>query len=78
MRVLSQRSLRAPLVLFLISSVIVGSVAVARFAESVTSASPLDLTGVNNFAILVNTYTNTGPGTVLNGDLGYTVAPAIQ
>src|SRR5438552_10126429 len=36
----------------------------------------LDLTGVSNFAILVNTYTNTGAGTVLVGDLGYTVPPA--
>jgi len=43
---------------------------------SVTAANPLDLTGVNNFAILANTYTNTGEGTVLNGDLGYTVPPA--
>src|SRR5437870_5661426 len=76
MRVLSQRSLKTPLVLFLILSVIVGSVAVARFGKSVTSAGPLDLAGVNNFAILVNTYTNAGPGTVLNGDLGYTVPPA--
>src|SRR3989454_3245339 len=76
MRVLSQRSLKTPLVLFLILSVIVGSVAVARFGKSVTSAGPLDLAGVNNFAILVNTYTNAGPGTILNGDLGYTVPPA--
>src|SRR2546428_13399583 len=51
----------------------------AGFPSNRTSAvaSPyLDLTGVSNFAILVNTYTNTGAGTVLVGDLGYTVPPA--
>jgi len=54
----------------------VGSVAYALFAQAFTSAGASNLTGVNNFAILANTYTNTGAGTVLNGDLGYTVPPA--
>src|SRR2546430_11232453 len=76
MRALSQRSLKTPLVLLLISSTIVGSVAYALFAQAFTSAGASTLTGVNNFAILANTYTNTGAGTVLNGDLGYTVPPA--
>src|SRR5437879_5727635 len=76
MRALSQRSLKTPLVLLLISSTIVGSVAYALFAQAFTSAGASNLTGVNNFAILANTYTNTGAGTVLNGDLGYTVPPA--
>src|SRR6266571_1783884 len=76
MRALSQRSLKTPLVLLLISSTIVGSVAYALFAQAFTSAGASSLTGVNNFAILANTYTNTGAGTVLNGDLGYTVPPA--
>ncbi|WP_052347728.1 ice-binding family protein [Candidatus Nitrosotenuis chungbukensis] len=44
--------------------------------QTTTAAGPLDLTGVDNFVILANTYTNSGTGTVLNGDLGYTVAPA--
>src|SRR5436309_12089015 len=70
------RFLKTPLALLLISSVITGSVAVVLFAQTFTSASPSDLTGVRNFAILANTYTNTGAGTVLNGDLGYTVPPA--
>src|SRR5438874_5697644 len=76
MRALSQRSLKTPLVLLLISSTIVGSVAYALFAQAFTSAGASNLTGVNNFAILDNTYTNTGAGTVLNGDLRYTVLPA--
>ncbi len=43
--------------------------------QTVTAAGPLDLTGVDNFAILANTYTDSGFGTTLNGDLGYNVAP---
>src|SRR3990172_3141928 len=60
----------------MISTIVGVAVGVTLFAQTVTSAGPLDLTGVNNFAILANTYTNTGAGTVLNGDLGYTVPPA--
>jgi len=41
--------------------------------QTVAAAGSLDLTGVNNFAILANTYTNSGTGIVLNGDLGYSV-----
>src|SRR2546427_9931532 len=51
----------------------------AGFLTTRTSAvaSPsLDLTGVSNFAILVNTCTISGAGTVLLGDLGYTVPRA--
>ena len=56
---------------------VVAMISVIFFSiPSVTAANPLDLIGVNNFAILANTYTNTGEGTVLNGDLGYTVPPA--
>ena len=47
------------------------------FSSQIVNASgPLDLTGVGNFAILANTYTNADATTVLHGDLGYTVPPA--
>ena len=60
----------------LVLSVLATMISVIFFSiPSVTAASPLDLTGVNNFAILANTFT-AGTGTVLNGDLGYTVPPA--
>jgi len=63
--------------ILMVSALVGGAVGVKTiFAQNVASAAPLDLTGVNNFAILANTYTNTGEGTVLNGDLGYTVPPA--
>ena len=56
--------------------IVVAIISVMFFSiPTVTAAGPLDLTGVNNFAILANTFT-AGAGTVLNGDLGYTVPPA--
>jgi hypothetical protein len=61
----------------LVVSVLVTMISVIFFSiQIVTAAGPLDLTGINNFAILANTYTNSGEGTVLNGNLGYTVPPA--
>jgi len=61
----------------LVLPVVVGLIPVVFLSLLVgTTSGPLDLTGVDNFALLANTYTNTGSGTVLNGDLGYTVAPA--
>jgi hypothetical protein len=60
----------------LVLSVLVIMISVISFSiQNVTAAGPLDLTGVNNFAILANTFT-AGAGAVLNGDLGYTVPPA--
>ncbi|QLH09289.1 hypothetical protein DSQ19_07230 [Candidatus Nitrosotenuis sp. DW1] len=44
--------------------------------RAATAVDPLDVTGVGNFAILANTYTNSGEGTILDGDLGYAVAPS--
>ncbi|HEY8110285.1 MAG TPA: ice-binding family protein, partial [Candidatus Nitrosotenuis sp.] len=44
--------------------------------HTVTAAGPLDLTGVDSFALFAHTYTDTNGGTHLNGDLGYAVAPA--
>src|SRR5437867_669449 len=46
------------------------------FAPTISTAGAIDLTAVSSFALLANTYTNTGGGTVLDGDLGYTVPPA--
>ncbi|WP_081781874.1 ice-binding family protein [Candidatus Nitrosotenuis chungbukensis] len=55
--------------------VLVAMISVVFFStQTVVAADSLDLTGVNSFAILANTYTNSGTGIVLNGDLGYYVA----
>jgi hypothetical protein len=52
----------------------------AVFVASPTAAwaatSP-NLGMAGSFAILSSTYTNTAPGTTLNGDLGYTTPPAV-
>ena len=57
--------------------IVIAIISVMFFSiQTVTAAGSLDITGVKNFAILANTYTNSGAGTVLNGDLGYLVAPA--
>ncbi len=51
-------------------------ISVAFFSiQTIAAANPFDLAGVDNLAILANTYTNYDPETILNGDLGYTVAP---
>ena len=55
---------------------IIAMMSVTLFSSQLVNASsPLDLTGVNNFAILANTYTNADATTVLHGDLGYRVPP---
>lgn len=46
---------------------------VAPAAQAATSPS---LGAASTFGILASTYTNTTGGTTINGDLGYTVAPA--
>ncbi len=43
-------------------------------ATTVTVAPPLQ--GAACYAVLSNAYTNTNPGTTINGDLGYTTGPA--
>ena len=43
--------------------------------QAFAATSP-DLGAANSFGILANTYTNSGAGTSISGDLGYTVAPA--
>lgn len=40
------------------------------------AASGIDISSVDNFAILAGTYTNPGTGTTIIGDLGYIVPPA--
>jgi len=44
--------------------------------STVHAATSPSLGQADTFVILSNTYTNTAPGTTLNGDLGYTVPPA--
>jgi hypothetical protein len=41
------------------------------------AATTPDLGAAESFAILSGTYTNTTPGTTINGDLGYTTGPAV-
>ena len=58
----------------LLLPVVVAMISIMFFSiQTVTAAGPLDLTGVGNFAILANTYTNSAGGITLNGDLGYDV-----
>jgi hypothetical protein len=60
----------------LVLSVLVIMISVISFSiQNVTAAGPLDLTGVNNFAILATTFTS-DPSAIINGDLGYAVSPA--
>ncbi|HEY8109870.1 MAG TPA: ice-binding family protein, partial [Candidatus Nitrosotenuis sp.] len=57
----------------LILPVVVAMISIMFFSIQTVAADSLDLTGVGNFAILANTYTNSGTGVVLAGDLGYSV-----
>lgn len=50
--------------------------AVFMVAPSVQAATPPPLGMANSFTILSGTYSNSTPGTVINGDLGYTTPPA--
>ncbi len=60
----------------LILPVVIAIISVMFFSiQTVTAAGPIDLTGVGNFAVLSKTYTNSGTGVSLNGDLGYDVTP---
>lgn len=42
-----------------------------------SAATSPGLGAASTFVILSDTYTNTAPGTTLNGDLGYTTPPAV-
>ncbi len=46
-------------------------------APQVQAATSPDLQMAESFVILSSSYTNTAPGTTLNGDLGYTTPPAV-
>ena len=60
----------------LVLPLVVAMISVILFSvPTVIAAGPLDLTGVDNFALFADTYTDTNGGTHLNGDLGYNVAP---
>ncbi|WKT57137.1 ice-binding family protein [Candidatus Nitrosotenuis chungbukensis] len=61
----------------LLLPVLVAMISIAFFSiQTVTAAGPLDLTGLDNFGILANTYTNSINPNTLTGDLGYTVPNA--
>ena len=52
------------------------AMAVLSGAPLAYAASPPPLGMANSFSVLSGTYSNTSPGTTLNGDLGYTTPPA--
>jgi LPXTG-motif cell wall-anchored protein len=56
-------------VISLLSTLLISPVAFAATSPSLGVANP--------YSILSGTYTNTAPGTTLNGDLGYTTGPAV-
>jgi hypothetical protein len=59
-------------------TIIVAAVTIGfGFPGSVLAATTPDLGEAESFAILSSTYTNTAPGTTINGDLGYTTGPAV-
>lgn len=58
--------------------VLLVSLLLTLLIPSVASAATSPSLGVANpYSILSGTYTNTAPGTTLNGDLGYTTGPAV-
>lgn len=61
----------------LFSSVSAFGLAVFMFSSTAFAATAPALGVANTFSILSSTYTNTAPGTTINGDLGYTVPPAV-
>src|SRR5688572_29216493 len=46
-------------------------------APGIHAATTPDLGMAETFVILAGTYTNSAPGTTLNGDLGYATGPAL-
>lgn len=60
----------------LLLSVVVAMISAVFFSIHPVTASGLDITGVDNFAILSNTYVNPGvASTIIIGDLGYITPP---
>ncbi|HEY8109425.1 MAG TPA: ice-binding family protein, partial [Candidatus Nitrosotenuis sp.] len=59
----------------LVLSLVITMISVMFFSIPTATAASPNLAGLDNFAILANTYTNNG-GTIINGDFGYTVPPA--
>lgn len=47
-------------------------------SSPVYAATDPSLGTANTYSILSGTYTNTAPGTTINGDLGYTTGPAVM
>ena len=60
---------------FVMSVLIISAASMASSNAFATGTAP-NLGAANTFGILANTYTNSGTGTSINGNLGYTVAPA--
>lgn len=68
----SKKSIKRLVSVFLVLVFLVGS-----FSPTVHAATTPDLGMAETFVILSDTYTNTAPGTTLNGDLGYSTGPAL-
>ena len=72
---------RAAATLTLLLVVLVITLALTAFRlnpiESAKAASTPSLGAAGTYAVLANTYTNTTAGTTINGDIGFTTAPAV-
>lgn len=62
---------------YLTSGIVMLAVAMLALPTVGFAATSPDLGGADTYSILSGTYTNTAPGTTLNGDLGFTTPPAV-
>src|SRR5688572_17264815 len=60
--------------LFLLAAV----VACGMVTIKVSAADTPPLGAAESYGILANTYTNSAPGTTVNGDVGFLVAPTVE
>ena len=67
------KTLNTQLVRILSTSIILGLTGLATSFAATTPSPGMTTT----YSILSNTYTNTTPGTTINGDIGFTTGPAI-
>jgi hypothetical protein len=68
---------QAAVALIIVASLSLGGPKLDASARPLAATNP-DMGMAATFAILANTYTNTVGGTTINGDVGYTTAPAVD